>query len=303
MKLVLYNDYRPGILRDDSVVDISGAVAHLPSGSPQELVQSIIQHYTALRPELERLGAKGSGVPLSSVRLRPPLPRPRKILCAIGNYREGTDREPQPLDFFLKSPEAVVGPGDTVVLPERQHDIFHHEAELGVVIGEEAHNVKAANAMEYVFGYTAFIDVSARGGIGRPGFNSFLGKSYDTFAPLGPAIVTADAIADPHKLAVHYRVNGQLRHDYNTDDMEHPIPALIEFASSVTTLMPGDIIACGTNHQGLGPLQDGDVGEIEVEGIGRFSINVVDPLKRSWSVGVDETAAARVREGRPSVGG
>jgi 2-keto-4-pentenoate hydratase/2-oxohepta-3-ene-1,7-dioic acid hydratase in catechol pathway len=302
MKLVLFNNFVPGILHGDLVVDISEVVAHLPRSSPQQLMESIIQNYVELRPALQKFVDVAKGPLASSVRLCPPLPRPRKILCAIGNYREGTDRTPLPLDFFIKSSEAVIGPGGTVVLPERQHDIFHHEAELGVIIGSEAHNVAASEAMEYVFGYTAFMDVSGRGGIGKPGFNSFLGKSYNTFAPLGPSIVTADSIGNPHKLAVRYWVNGHLRHDYNTDDMEHPIPSLIEFASSVTTLLPGDIIACGTNHQGLGPLQDGDVGEIEVEGIGRFSINVVDPLKRSWPVGIDDVAAARVREGRPTTG-
>ena len=259
-------------------------------------------HYVELQPALHKLTEVGKGPLTSTVHLRSPLPRPRKILCAIGNYREGTDRDPLPLDFFIKSSEAVIGPGETVVLPERQHDIFHHEAELGVVIGAEAHNVKASEAMKYVFGYTAFMDISGRGGIGKPGFNSFLGKSYNTFAPLGPAIATADSIDDPHKLAVRYWVNGHLRHDYNTDDMEHNIPSLIEFASSVTTLTPGDIIACGTNHQGLGPLQDGDIGEIDVQEVGRFSIHVVDPLKRSWPVGIDAVAAARVKEGRPTTG-
>ena len=297
MKLVLYDDYKPGLLRDDSVVDIGQAVAHLGAGSPQEVMQNIITHFASLRPELERLVARGSGTSLSRVRLRSPLPRPHKILCGVGNYKEGTNRELQPMDFFFKSPEAVIGPGDTVVLPERLHPIFHHEAELGVVIGKSAHNVKAAQAMDYVFGYTAFVDVSGRGAIGRPGMASFLGKSYDTFAPMGPAIATADSIADPHKLAVKFWVNSQLRQDYNTNDMEHVIPELIEFASSVVTLLPGDVIACGTNHQGLGPLQDGDTGEIEIEGIGRFSFNVTDHLKRSWPRGVDQEVAARVREG------
>ena len=297
MKLVLYNDFQPGVLADQRVVDISQATANLAGGLPQEVMERIIATYNSRRPQFERREREGRGTPLSSVRLRPPLPRPGKILCAVGNYREGTGREAQPVDFFLKSPDAVIGPGDTVALPERQHTVFHHEAELAVVIGKRAHQVKASEAMGYVFGYTAFMDVSGRGGIGRSGSASFLGKSYDTFAPLGPCIVTADAIPDPHRLAVKYWVNGELRHDYNTSDMEHPIPELIEFASSVMTLLPGDVIACGTNHQGLGPLQDGDTGEIEIESIGRFAIHVVDPLKRSWPRGVDQAAAARVREG------
>ncbi|MBI4496965.1 MAG: fumarylacetoacetate hydrolase family protein, partial [Chloroflexi bacterium] len=167
-----------------------------------------------------------------------------------------------------------------------------------VVIGRYAKNVKAANAMDYVFGYAAFIDVSARG-LGRTGMNSFIGKSFDTFAPIGPCIVTADEIPDPHKLHVQLWDDGQLRHDYNTDDMEHQIPALLEWATNVMGLNPGDFLACGTNHQGLGPMQDGERVEIEIERIGRFGVNVVDPLKRTWPKMVDVEAARRVREQQP----
>jgi 2-keto-4-pentenoate hydratase/2-oxohepta-3-ene-1,7-dioic acid hydratase in catechol pathway len=297
MKLVFYDDFAPGLLRGDQVIDISHAVSRVGGHNPQEVLQNIIEGFNTLRPELIRLAASGSGKPVSSVRLRQPIPRPRKVLCMIGNYREGVTGVARPIDIFLKSPDSICGPGDTVVLPERQHIIFHHEAELGLVIGRRAHNVRQGDAMDYIFGYTAFVDVSARGAIGRQGTGSFFGKSYDTFGPIGPCILTKDEVPDPHKLAVKLWVNGQVRHDYNTDDMEHPIPEIIEFASSVTTLLPGDIIACGTNHQGLGPLQDGDTGEIEVERVGRFSFKVSDPFKRRWEVGVDTESARRVREG------
>ena len=294
MKLVLYNDFQPGVLKGDSVVDISQAIADLKGASPQETMQNLITNFESVRSKLEGLLASSQGVPLSSVRLRVPLPRPGKILCCIGNYKEGTQREIRPLDIFLKSPDSVIGPGDTVVFPEYPATIFHHEAELAVVIKAKAKGVSEAEAMNHVFGYTAFMDVSARG-VGRQGAGSFLGKSYDTFGPLGPVVVTADEISDPHKLAIKYWVDGKLRHDYNTSNIEHPIPEVVAFASAVMTLLPGDIIALGTNHQGIGPLQDGEVGEIEIEGIGRMTINVVDSLKRTWEKGVDEEMAARVR--------
>jgi 2-keto-4-pentenoate hydratase/2-oxohepta-3-ene-1,7-dioic acid hydratase in catechol pathway len=299
MKLVFYDDFRFGALNGDQVVDIWSFLKALGGDSPQEVLRSVMAAFELVTPQLAPLIRASGGKKLESVRLRQPVPRPAKILCCIGNYREHTDREPRPLDMFLKAPDSIIGPGDTVVLPKREHPIFHHEAELGVVMGKTAHNVPAAEAMSYVFGYTAFVDVSARGAIGRDSSGSFIGKSYDTFGPIGPCIATVDEVPDPHALSIKLWVNGQIRHDYNTDDMEHRIPEIVEFASSITTLLPGDVIACGTNHEGLGPLQDGDVGEIEVENIGRFSFNVSDPLKRTWDAMVDEESARRVREGVP----
>lgn len=141
--------------------------------------------------------------------------------------------------------------------------------------------------MQAIFGYTSLIDVSGRGE-GRRTWRSgsWMGKSFDTFAPLGPCIVTADEIPDPNDVQVRFWNTGQLMHEYNTNDMEHRVPELIEFATTIMTLNSGDVIACGTNHEGLGPLQDGDVAEIEVRGVGRMSVNVTDPLKRSWERGI-----------------
>ncbi|MBI4337540.1 MAG: fumarylacetoacetate hydrolase family protein [Chloroflexi bacterium] len=298
MRFVMYNDFQPGLLVKDTVLDISPIVRDLPRYTPHVLLQGIITNFDRLRPRLEELQRSGKGVPVASVRLRSPLPRPGKMMCCIGNYKEGTQREPRPIDMFLKSPEAVVGAGDTVRLPAYSATIFHHEAELGVVIGRQAKDLRQAEAMDAVFGYTCFIDVSARG-VGRTtqGAGSFIGKSYDTFAPIGPALVTKDEIPDPYSLGVRFWVNGELRQDYSTADMEHRIPEVLEFASSVSTLFPGDLIACGTNHQGLGALQDGDEAAIEIERVGRMSVKVADPLKRTWTRGVDLETARRLRTG------
>ncbi len=291
MKLVYFNDYTPGLLVGDQVVDISPVASSLGGHAPQEVMKNIIANFDKLKPDLQKLQASGKKRPLASVRLRPPLPRPDTILCCIRNYMEGRSRsDVQPLDMFVKASGSVIGHGDTVVLPRREHTIFEHEAELGVVIGKDAHDITARDAMDYVFGYVAFVDVSARAGIGQSTSRSFLGKSYDTFCPIGPAILTKDEAPDPQKLAVKLWVNGQLRSDYNTDDMEHPVPEVVEFASSIVTLHPGDLIACGTNHLGLGPLQNGDNGEIEIEKIGRFSFKVTDPLKRTWPVKANAAA-------------
>ena len=301
MKLVLFgDDFRPGLLVDDQIVDVSSVGDQYRGLHPSDVMFGLIENFDSVRGQLEALEGSGPRTPVGGVRLRAPIPRPRKLLCCFGNYKEGQDRPAFPIDMFLKSPEAVIGPGDTVVLPETEFTICHHEAELGVVIGKTAKGVSQADAMDHVFGYTAFMDVSPRGGVGRNPGMTMITKSFDTCAPMGPCIATADGIADPHDLGVRYWVGDQPRHDYRTSDLEHTLPELIEWASAVMTLLPGDVIALGTNHQGIGPLQDGETGTIEIEGIGRFSINVSDPLKRSWPVEVDQTMATRVREASPA---
>jgi 2-keto-4-pentenoate hydratase/2-oxohepta-3-ene-1,7-dioic acid hydratase in catechol pathway len=240
------------------------------------------------------------------VRLRAPLPRPGKILACIANYWEHGALEARPLNMFLKNPDAVIGPGDTIMLPEFTEPwIFMHEAELALVIKGPAKMVTQQDWKSAVFGYTGMIDVSARAE-GRRTWKagSWLGKSFDTFAPVGPCIATADEIANPNDVHIQFWVDGQLRHNYNTDDMEHLVPELIEWASRIMTLNSGDIISCGTNHEGLGPLQDGEVVDFEIHGIGRMRLDVRDPLKRTWEkgiyMGVDSTHPEAVRRNRPA---
>jgi 2-keto-4-pentenoate hydratase/2-oxohepta-3-ene-1,7-dioic acid hydratase in catechol pathway len=160
--------------------------------------------------------------------------------------------------------------------------IFEGEAEMAVVIGKRAANVPAARAMEHVFGYLNFIDGSARG-LPPPGNVFFQMKSRDGFAPIGPYLVTADEVRDPHNLPVRLWVNGEIKQNFNTNDMAHKIPRCIEWVSSIHTLEPGDFLATGTNHRGLSAFQDGDTVELETEGLGRLHIRIRDELKRSWS--------------------
>ena len=292
MKLVLYQTAAggaamPGLLTPRGVVGIAAAVRARPDATPQETIVAVIDDFDALRPDLERLEAEGEALPPHAARLRAPLPRPGKILCCIGNYWEHRERAPRPLNMFLKNPDAVIGPGETVTLPETTEPwVFHHEAELAVVIKGPARKVRARDWRRAVFGFTCLIDVSARGE-GRSTWRarSWMGKSFDSFAPLGPCILTADEVADPNALDVRLWDCGQLRHDYNTADMEHKVPELVAWASEIMTLNSGDAIGCGTNHEGLGPLQDGDLVEIEIEGIGRMAVRVEDPLKRTWERG------------------
>ena len=295
MRIAAFDDSRLGVVaKDDTIVDITDLLQQYQPVGPEDLLPDLISHVDEIRTELEQRTAVGGGKPLDDVRLRSPLTRPSKIVCLMGNYREGTDRPLQVLDLFFKSPEGISGHNDVVILPPHQAKIFHHEAEIAVVIGQETKDVSESDAMDAVFGYVAFNDVSARG-LGRSEINSFLGKSFDTFAGFGPWIVTKDEIPDPYALHITVDVNGERRQDYLTSDMERPISELIAYISSLTTLHPGDVICCGTNHQGLGSMQDGDAVTTTVSGIGSFTLHVKDEHEREWQRGVDREMADRVR--------
>ena len=283
MKLLFFDDFKLGVLQGDSVVDVSQVVREIPHTAPHNLISGLIERFADYRGALERAVAAGKGTPLNAVRIRPPLPRPVNIDCMAVNYMEGgTRKEPAPINAFHKSPSGVIGDGDTMVLPDVPATIFEGEAELALVIGKQAGNVPAAQAMEYIFGYVNFIDGSARGLL--PAGNTFYQmKSRATFAPMGPYLVTADEVKDPHNLQVRLWVNGALMQNYNTSDMAHKIPRCIEWVSSIHALEPGDVLALGTNHRGLNPFQDGDLVELENEPLGRLHIKIRDDLKRTWA--------------------
>lgn len=297
MKLTFFDDYQLGIITGDQIVEISRVSKQIEHSTPQQLMNEVIAQFSDLEPELEKALRSNQGIPISQVRIRPPLPRPGKIICAAVNYLEFGTRPPSPLEAFIKSSNSVIGNGDTVELPNIPATIFHHEAELAVVIGKLAKNVTAAQSMDYVFGYTNFMDVSARGfaplGPGRMSF--FMIKSSDTFGPMGPCIVSKDEIDDPHNLHVKLWNKGEIRHDFNTSDMSNRIPELIEYCSSITSLEPGDIISTGTNHQGIGAIQDGDQLLMEIKEIGQLEVNVTDAQKRSWPRGIDQDMADAMR--------
>ena len=208
MKLVLFNDGRPGLLTDGGVIDVSQVVSPTGALGGQESMKAIITRMDDLRSELSHLEKEGDAVPLSSVTLQAPLPKPGKILCMGGNFTEFGHRTPGPMWGFLKSSEAVIGPGSTVVLPPDDVNIFHHEAELVLVFGRAGKDVKEEEALDYIFGYTCGVDVSARmpvaPGGSPPAFQAWRGvsahKSFPTFAPIGPAIVTKDEVSDPQSL-------------------------------------------------------------------------------------------------------
>lgn len=216
----------------------------------------------------------GERVPLADATLLAPV-IPRSKVVAVGkNYREhaaemGGEAPGEPL-LFLKPNTAVIGTEDTIVLPPQSARV-EHEGELAIVIGSIAKNVRAADADQVIFGYTVANDVTARD-LQKSDGQWARAKGFDTFCPLGPVIETD---FDPASATLATRVNGEVRQRGNVSDLVHDIPTIVEYASSVWTLLPGDVILTGT-PAGVGPIVDGDTVEVEISGIGKLS----NPVRR-----------------------
>jgi len=196
---------------------------------------------------------------LASVRLHAPVPVPGAILCIGYNYRghnaKGKTERPEYPEVFAKMGNTIIGSDDAILLP-RASDQIDYEGELGVVIGRTAAGVSEADALSYVAGYTVFNDVSARD-VQNRGSQWILGKSFDTFGPMGPALVTADEVPDPQNLDITVRSNDNITVRSTTADMVFPVAYLISYLSSIITLQPGDLIATGS------PARTPDIGEVD----------------------------------------
>ncbi len=264
-----------GILNSSGIQDLAKADPTLPT----KMVE-IIQNWQQLLPRIQGLG-KRLGVSEEPLRLLCPLDQPRKILCIGLNYRDHAIETGQAIPdepiVFCKVPTAVIGPDDDIVLPSVSNQV-DFEAELVIVIGGRVKNVDLENAKKAIFGYTIGHDVSARDWqTGKPGKQYFLGKSFDTFAPIGPAIATADGHWDPENLKIQSRINGETMQNSSTSQLIFSPAHLISYISQVITLDAGDVIFTGT-PPGVGVarkpqrfLQPGDVVEIEIESLGVLS--------------------------------
>lgn len=254
-------------------LDSAGRIQHATQGTDG----------TSRRIEGDVFGAMEVTAETADVRkLLAPI-EPASILCIGINYRHHADETnakiPEYPILFIKSPNALQHPGEPILLPTflRSGEV-DYECELAVVIGRACKNVRREQALDYVLGYTCANDVSARDWqIKRGGSQWCRGKSFDTFAPMGPCLVTPDEIAEPNNLAIRTLLNGEPVQDWNTNDMIFDVPALIEFLSGSTTLLPGTVILTGTPH-GVGMarkpprwLREGDTVTIEIEGIGQLT--------------------------------
>jgi 2-keto-4-pentenoate hydratase/2-oxohepta-3-ene-1,7-dioic acid hydratase in catechol pathway len=252
MRLVSYDDGRAGYLADDQVFPL-----------PARTMRDVIASWNA--GELS-VPDRETGIPLRDVRLRVPVADPSKIIAAPVNYRDhqaemSTDTQVGALGFFLKAPSSLLDPGGTIQLP--YHDRrFDQEGELALVIGRTARHVGEQDALSCVFGYTGLLDITMRGGEDRS-----MRKSFDTFTPMGPVLVTADEFGNPDDVELRCWVSGDLRQKASTRDLIWGVARLVSYASSVTTLYPGDVITTGT-PAGVGPLIAGDTIRLELSGLG-----------------------------------
>jgi len=260
------------------------------SGAPPETGVLVDSKVTGLGTDMLSLIASGripdpSGpsYDLASITLMAPVPRPPKLICVGLNYRdhviESKMEIPKVPTIFNKFPNVVIGPGEPIVLPKAS-ERPDYEGEFAFVIGRGGRHIPANRAMEHVFGYTIVNDVSARD-FQMATTQWLMGKTFDTFAPMGPWLVTADEISDPHALDISLEIGGQTLQHSNTRELIFRIPQLVEFISTVVTLEPGDVVSTGT-PSGVGAarkpprfLRPGDECIVRVEGIGELRNPVV----------------------------
>ncbi len=274
MRLVSFGEYgsRVGVVcRDGTISDITGLI---PAGSDRRhgVMRQVIESYGEISSRLVDLESGGGGQRLGSVTLSPPVTDPSKIVAAPVNYLDHMEEMHQlshidSLGLFLKAPSSLIGHGGIVHLPYNNRR-FDQEGELCFVVGRVARNVKVEEADDYIFGYSVLLDITMRGGEDRS-----TRKSFDTFTPMGPWIVTADEVGSVDDLELRCWVNGELRQDARVSDLIWGVPELLAYASSVMTLYPGDVISTGT-PKGVGPICEGDEIVAEVSRVGRLSVTV-----------------------------
>ncbi len=264
---------KPGLWQAGKIVDLRAIFPEIPDVGERFFTEGWLQR-------IETVNDPGQTL---DVRLGCPINRPSKIICLGLNYLDhreesGFEKPQKPL-LFAKTPNTLSGPFDPILLPQ-SCDQIDWEAELAVVIGKAGKRIAASKALDYVAGFSVMNDVSGRQAQFSDG-QWFRGKSFDTFAPMGPALVTVDEIEDPANLSVTARVNGNVMQDGNSADMLFDIPTIIAFISQDITLMPGDIISTGT-PSGVGIFRDppvllkaGDVVECEVQGIGTIRNTII----------------------------
>ncbi|MGY1718656.1 fumarylacetoacetate hydrolase family protein [Blastococcus sp. SYSU DS0552] len=294
MKLALFDSAqgaaRLGVVVGDgqAVVDVTGTLPwpHDPDPLTAGWWRALCRDFAAVRPALEAAAASGTPRPLAEVTLRAPVLAPSKVLAAASNYGDHVAEMHEvqertlgrveawmmEFDVFLKSTSSIVGPGADVVLPPEVvragHEV-HHESELVIVIGTGGKDIPVEQATEHVFGFTAGLDITVRSAADRS-----KRKSYDTFSPLGPWLVTTDEVGDGSDLDILLTCGGEVRQSVNTRDLLTPVPHIVAYASTIMTLQPGDVLFTGA-PPGVGPIAAGEKLEMSISRIGSMTVQVV----------------------------
>jgi 2-keto-4-pentenoate hydratase/2-oxohepta-3-ene-1,7-dioic acid hydratase in catechol pathway len=274
VKIIGYGGGRVGVTDTASVWDVSALSSTQPGQFPPVAAVDIVSRFDELRPRIDEIIAGAPIAALADVVLDTPIPWCNKLLAYPANYdahvaEMHTGNRADVNGFFLKATSSLSGAGAPVVLPVIPEAAIHHESELAIIIGRGGRNIATEDARKHVFGYSCLIDVTVRGKQER-----VMRKSFDSFCPVGPWIVTADEVADPTDLDMTLTVNGELRQQANTRDLIVGIDEMVALASSVCTLYPGDLIATGT-PAGVGLIVPGDEVTIRIASVGEMTVQVI----------------------------
>jgi 2-keto-4-pentenoate hydratase/2-oxohepta-3-ene-1,7-dioic acid hydratase in catechol pathway len=272
---------RPAVLVQDRFVDLAAADARFPASVRTMLADPAL--LALARDVADRPGA--ASVPVAEARLHAPVHDPQKIVCVGLNYRDHAAESKMPIPrepvLFSKFPSALIGHGEPIVVPKVSTKV-DYEAELVIVIGKRGRRIPEAKAMDHVAGYSVGHDVSARDWqLEKDGKQWMVGKTFDTFAPVGPTLVTKDEVPDPHRLGIRLRLDGKTMQDSNTAQMIFSVAQLVSYLSAVFTLEPGDLVFTGTPPgigHALNPpvyLKGGEVTEVEIDTLGTLRNPVV----------------------------
>ncbi len=290
MRLVVFDSFRLGVLEADGIHELTDLVddgAAVPDWAAPHRMNRLIARWDELRGAVEARRTSGDAVPAASVRLRAPSPRPRNFLAAPLNYvAHGEEMKgsigtgggtPNELGFFIKASGCLADPDGPIELPPVPDRRFDHEGEIGVVIGRPARGITPERALDRVFGYTLVVDATMRMTDTRREERT-MRKSFHSFSPSGPCLLTADEVQDPGALTVRLWVDDELRQEGRLTDLVVDVPGLVSMASNVLSLEPGDLFATGS-PAGVGPIRPGETVVVESEAIGRMTLPVVE---RGW---------------------
>lgn len=287
MRLAIFDELRLGVVVHGGIVDVTDALpwAHDPDPLTAGWWRRLCRDFDKVREVLAAAAGRGNVLPLDGVRLRAPVLNPSKIVASACNYREHVEEmhgvQERTLghveswmmnfDVFLKAPSSIIGPQDDVVLPrdvlEAGHEV-HHESELVIVVGAGGKDIPESSALQHVLGYTIGLDITVRS-VGDRSRR----KSYDSFSPLGPWITTSDEAGDPGDFDIQLRCSGEPRQKVNTSSLITPVATIVSYASSMMTLLPGDVIFTGA-PPGVGPIVRGDVLDTSINRLGEMRIRV-----------------------------